>query len=222
MNDIELKSYISGILPADKSAVEKAAAYQAKLAKPPHSMGRLEDISVRIAGITGKVKNEIRNCRVLVFAADNGVYEEGVAITPQYVTLQQAVNMTRHKTGMSCIAEYFGNSISVIDVGIASEATLPGIVDRKIRKGTGNIRKGPAMTRKEALQAISVGIEAAEKAARDGQGAVGIGEMGIANTTTSAAVLASLTGSDVESVTGRGSGLTDEAFALKSAPPAPR
>lgn len=215
MNETEFNKYVEGISPAYSSVIKNAAEYQDSLAKPPRSLGKLEDISVRISGITGRLHNEIRNCRVLVFAADNGVYDEGIAITPQYVTLQQAMNMTRHKTGMSCLAEYFGNSIRVIDVGINSDIEFPGIINRKVRKCTGNIRREPAMTRAEALAAISTGIWQAEEAADEGVEAVGIGEMGIANTTTSAAVLAVLTGAEAASVTGRGSGLTDEAFALK-------
>ena len=215
MTETELNELICKICPAFAEASEKAEARQAKLAKPPKSLGKLEDISVRLAGITGKVKNRIEYCRVLVFAADNGVVEEGVAVTPKSVTLSQAINMTAHKTGMSALAEYFNDSVCVTDVGIDSDIRFSGIVDRKVRKGTGNIRKGPAMSREEALNAMHAGIESVRAARDDGIDAVGIGEMGIGNTTTSAAVLAVLTGKDPEEVTGRGSGLTDEAFELK-------
>jgi nicotinate-nucleotide--dimethylbenzimidazole phosphoribosyltransferase len=212
MNENELYEIIKAIRPADAGASARAEARQAKLAKPPRSLGKLEDISVRLAGITGKVKSEIKDCRVLVFAADNGVYEEGVAVTPQIVTLAQAINMPLHKTGMSVLANHFGDSIAVYDVGINASGEIPGVMGRKVRRSTGNIRMGPAMTRKECVKAIGVGIEAVETAARDGMSAVGVGEMGIANTTTSAAVLSCLTGIEPARVTGRGAGLSDEAF----------
>lgn len=215
MNEIEFKELIKRAAPADSSSVQEALKRQALLAKPPKSLGKLEDISVKLAGITGKVVNEIKYCRVLVFSADNGVVTEGVASTPQSVTLKQSINMLRHKTGMSALAEYFGDSVMVIDVGIKSGSSISGIVDRKIRPGTYNIRKGPAMTRDEAVKALSIGIEAVNKARTDGIDAVGIGEMGIGNTTTSSAVLSVLAGLDAELVTGRGSGLTDDAFQLK-------
>lgn len=216
MNEAELKNRILAIRPADRAAVSAALARQASLAKPPHSLGKLEDISVRIAGITGKVKNELAKCRVQVFAADNGVTEEGVAITPKSVTLLQAVNMTRRLTGMSAIAAYFKNEVRVTDVGIDSPGTPEGIVPRKVARGTKNIFRGPAMTREECLKAVFAGIEAAEDAAASGVSALGVGEMGIGNTTTAAAVLSALTGEDAAKVTGYGSGLSDEAFRHKT------
>ncbi len=131
---------------------------------------------------------------MLVFAADNGVTAEGVSATPVSVTLSQSINMTRHITGMSALAAAFGDSVVVTDVGIDADVRCPEIVDRKIRRSTGDIAREPAMTREQALTAISVGMEQAQRAAQDGMQAVGIGEMGIGNTTTSAAVLAALTG----------------------------
>lgn len=217
MTENELKTMISAISPADEQAAEAAARRQAELAKPPGSLGRLETISIRLAGVTGKVKNTLDRCRVAVFAADNGVVREGVAVTPQSVTLAQSINMTKHITGMSAIAAFFGNEVRVIDVGIDSERTPDGILPRKIARGTGNIAEGPAMTREQVLAAIAAGIEAADTAKREGVDALGIGEMGIGNTTTSAAVLSALTGASAEAVTGFGSGLTDEAFKKKIA-----
>lgn len=215
MTEAELKNLIESILPADEGAMEKARARQASLAKPPKSLGKLEDISVRLAGITGRVNNLIGECRVLVFAADNGVVSEGVAITPQSVTARQAVNMTLHRTGMSVLARHYGNSVRVFDVGVNCENKLSGVIDRRVKRGTESIMRGPAMTREECLMAVSAGLGAVLDAKRDGVSAVGIGEMGIGNTTTSAAVLSALTGLSPELVTGRGSGLSDEAFELK-------
>ena len=209
MTEQEFQTFLRSIRPADRAAMDAAARRQAELAKPPGSLGTLEDISIRLAGLTGRVKNRIDRCRVLVFAADNGVTAEGVSATPVSVTLSQSINMTRHITGMSALAAAFGDSVVVTDVGIDADVRCPEIVDRKIRRSTGDIAREPAMT------AISVGMEQAQRAAQDGMQAVGIGEMGIGNTTTSAAVLAALTGLAPEELTGRGAGLTDDAFRKK-------
>lgn len=217
MTDPELKRIIEGILPADASAVSSAKERQARLAKPPRSLGRLEDISVRLAGVTGRVNNRMDRRLVAVFSADNGVALDGVAVTPQSVTLKQSVNMTRRKTGMSVLANCFGDDVRVYDVGIAADAHYPGIIDRKVRFGTASILRGPAMTRDEALSAVAAGFGAAKDAKADGYDVIGIGEMGIGNTTTSAAVLSVLTGAEPSSVTGRGSGLSDEALLRKRA-----
>ena len=213
MTEQELKTL--PIAPADNAAMEKARQRQAELAKPPGSLGKLEDYSIRLAGITGNVKNEIEKCRVIVLAADNGVTAEGVSSAPTSVTLSQVINMTRHITGMSSLAFYFGNEVVVADLGIDTDRKIPGVLDRKIRRSTGNIAKERAMTRQQVLDAMAVGLDLAADAAKDGVNAVGVGEMGIGNTTTSSAVLSALTGATPESVTGRGGGLTDQAFAVK-------
>ena len=215
MTEQKFQTFLRSIRPADRAAMDAAARRQAELAKPPGSLGALEDVSIRLAGLTGRVKNRIDRCRVLVFAADNGVTAEGVSATPVSVTLSQSINMTRHITGMSALAAAFGDSVVVTDVGIDADVRCPEIVDRKIRRSTGDIAREPAMTREQALTAISVGMEQAQRAAQDGMQAVGIGEMGIGNTTTSAAVLAALTGLAPEELTGRGAGLTDDAFRKK-------
>lgn len=212
----ELSDYLSAIAAPNRAAMDAAAKRQAQLAKPPGSLGKLEDLSVRLAGLTGQVKNNIADCGILVFAADNGVVAEGVSSAPQSVTLSQAVNMTRGVTGMSAMARAFGNLVRVYDVGI--NAGLPEdacIFPCKVRFGTENLAVRPAMTEHDVLCAISVGIQAAQQAKRDGLDAVGIGEMGIGNTTTSTAVLCALTGAEPALVTGRGGGLTDEGYEKK-------
>ena len=173
------------------------------------------DLHAPLAGITGQVCPKMGKCRVAVFAADNGVVDEGVSCAPRSVTLQQAINMTRRRTGMSAMAAAFGDDVAVVDVGIAADVPGVGILDRKVRRGTGNIAVEDAMTRPEALAAMAAGMEQAARARADSITALGIGEMGIGNTSTSAAVLSALTGADIEVVTGRGGGLTDEGFARK-------
>ena len=217
MSEKILTDYINRITPPDAKAMELAAARQASLAKPPGSLGFLEDISVKFAGITGKVTNTLDKTRVVVLCADNGVTEEGVSSTPVPVTAAQAVNMTKRCTGMSSIAGYFGDDVQVVDMGIVTPYDCPEILDRRVRCGTGNISKGPAMTRDEAVRAILTGIELAANASADGIKIIGSGEMGIGNTTTSAAVLSVLTGASVSEVTGKGAGLTPEAYENKKA-----
>ena len=198
--------------PLDQAAMTAARDRQAQLAKPPGSLGRLEDLSIQLAGITGRVHNKIEKKHLLVFAADNGVVAEGVSSAPQSVTLMQTINLTRAKTGASTLCKHFGCGITVCDVGVNAEIKEPKVLNKKIAYGTGNIVLGPAMTREQCLQAIQTGYELAQGTDAD---VIGIGEMGIGNTTTSSAVLAVLLDADVEAVTGRGGGITDKSFLKK-------
>lgn len=220
-----------------QSAMAEAKARQEVLAKPTGALGTLEDISIQLAGITGKVKNSMKKQAIVIMSADNGVVEEGVASAPQSVTLSQTINFTRHYTGVSSMAKYFGIDLLVVDTGVkmtipqhlySEEMTehicsdtgcrmgLTGkIVNRRIADGTKNLAKEPAMTEAEALRAIMTGMEAAENIKRCGYDIFGIGEMGIGNTTTSACVLAALCGKTGEEVVGRGGGLNDEGLAKK-------
>jgi len=211
---MELKEYLAKIKPLDEGAMAEARRRQAQLAKPPGSLGRLEELSIQLAGITGRVHNCMGKKHLLVFAADNGVVEEGVSSAPQSVTLMQTVNLTRAKTGASVLCRHFGCGITVCDVGVNSDINEPRVLNRKIAWGTQNIIHGPAMTREQARQAILTGITLAMETGAD---VIGIGEMGIGNTTTSSAVLAVLLDADVETVTGRGGGITDDAFRKKKA-----
>ena len=208
----KLIKVISAVSPLDEAAMTAARERQAQLAKPPGSLGRLEDLSIQLAGITGQVQNRIEKKHLLVFAADNGVAAEGVSSAPQSVTLMQTINLTRHKTGASTLCKHFGCSITVCDVGVNAEIKEPSVLNRKIAYGTRNIVNGPAMTREQAMQAILTGIELAQKTDAD---VLGVGEMGICNTTTSSAVLSVLLDADVDAVTGRGGGTTDDSFRKK-------
>ena len=212
MMENKLKEIARSVAPLDEAAMEEARKRQAQLAKPPGSLGRLEELSIQLAGITGKVHNTVEKKHLLVFAADNGVVEEGVASSPQSVTLMQTVNLTRAKTGASVLAKHFGAGITVCDVGVNANIRDTAVLNRKIAYGTKNMTKEPAMTRQQALTAILTGVELAQKTDAD---VFGIGEMGIGNTTTSAAVLSVLLDADVEQVTGRGAGITDDGFRKK-------
>ena len=210
----KIEALVRAVQPLDQKAMLAAEAHQARLAKPPGSLGRLEELSVQLAGITGKVHNELLRKQLLVFAADNGVVAEGVSSAPQSVTMQQTINLTRGKTGAAVLAKRFGCGLTVCDVGVNADLCESAVLNRKIAYGTQNICAGPAMTREQALQAILTGAVVAEDVDAN---AVGIGEMGIGNTTTSSAVLAVLLGADVDKVTGRGGGITEESFRKKKA-----
>ena len=212
MSIVELNKIIASIEPLDEAAMAKARERQAQLAKPPGSLGRLEDLSIQMAGITSSVHNKIEKKHLLVFAADNGVVAEGVSSAPQSVTLMQTINLTRHKTGASTLCKHFGCGITVCDVGVNADIKEPKVLNKKIAYGTQNIVKGPAMTRQQAIQAIQTGMALALDTDAD---VIGIGEMGIGNTTTSSAVLSVLLDADVEAVTGRGGGITDSSFQKK-------
>lgn len=220
-----------GIL--DASALSEASARQEVLAKPTGALGTLEDISVQLAGITGKVKNSMKYQAIVIMSADNGVVEEGVASAPQSVTLSQTINFTRHLTGVSSMADYFGIDLLVVDTGVKMKIpdslytdnmvdctagvfhVTNKIVNRRIADGTRNLAKEPAMTQDEALRALMTGVEAVKSVKECGYDIFGVGEMGIGNTTTSACVLAALCGKKGEDVVGRGGGLNDEGLAKK-------
>ena len=210
----ELDALVRAVLPLDRGAMTAAEEYQARLAKPPGSLGRLEEISIQLAGITGRVHNALNKKQLLVFAADNGVVAEGVSSAPQSVTKQQTINLMRGKTGAAVLAKHFGCGLTVCDVGVNADIYESAVLNRKIAYGTQNICTGPAMTREQTLQAILTGAEIARTVDAD---VIGVGEMGIGNTTTSSAVLAVLLGTDVEAVTGRGGGITEESFRKKKA-----
>ena len=209
---MNLNEVITTVRPLDEAAMAAARERQAQLAKPPGSLGRLEELSLQLAGITGKIHNKIEKKPLVVFAADNGVVAEGVSSAPQSVTLMQTVNLTRAKTGASVLCKHFGCEITVCDVGVNVDIKEPKVLNRKIAYGTQNIVHGPAMTREQAVQAMMTGIELAQKTDAD---VIGIGEMGIGNTTTSSAVLSVLLDADVDAVTGRGGGITDAGFLKK-------
>ena len=209
---MDLNAYILAVKSLDEAAMAAARERQAQLAKPPGSLGRLEDLSIQLAGITGQVHNKIEKKHLLVFAADNGVVAEGVSSAPQSVTRMQTINLTRHKTGASTLCKHFGCEITVCDVGVNADIKEAAVLNRKIAYGTQNIVHGPAMTREQAIRAILTGVELAQSTDAD---VLGIGEMGIGNTTTSSAVLSVLLEADVDAVTGRGGGITDASFLKK-------
>ncbi len=226
MTEKELKQVSGSIGDLDEKAMEAARQRQESLAKPPGSLGILEDISVQMAGITGQVKNEIHKTCVVVMCADNGVVEENIASAPQSVTLAQTINFTRRLTGVGALAEGFGSDLLIVDVGINGDvpdnlytqepfSDTHKIVNRRIARGTRNLAKEPAMTKQQALQAIGIGLEMADAVKQAGYSAFGIGEMGIGNTTTSAAILSAVTGHPASRTVGKGGGIVEDSFIHK-------
>ena len=214
---MNLQEVISKIGTLDEEAQARARARQDELIKPIGSLGRLEELSVQLAGISGDVYHHYEKKAIVVMCADNGVYAENVSLAPQEVTLMQSLNFKDYITGVGVLSKLSGSGLVVVDIGINSDVESEKFLNRKVRKGTGNLAKELAMTREEALRAIEVGFEQAEALANDGCDVIGTGEMGLANTTSSALVIMSLTGCSVDEATGRGSGLTDELYAHKKA-----
>lgn len=203
------------IKPLNQQALISAREKIDHLAKPLGSLGKLEDMAIQMAGIFGEIPFTLGWKRVVVFASDNGVWNEGISPVPQSVTLKQAVNMTRGLTGVCAMARYAGCEVKVVDMGINAHVKCPEMIDRKLAMGTRNIAQGPAMSREQAYQALMTGFELAKQAKAQGVRVLAAGEMGICNTTTSAAVLSALTGMPATDTVGKGAGLTEEQFQKK-------
>ena len=185
--------------------------------KPMGALGSLEDISVKISGMTGQVRNKIDKKAIVVMAGDNGVVEEGVSAVPANFTVLLAASMLKGITGLSALGKFAKSDIITVDIGLFEDIEDERIINKKISYGTKNFTKGPAMTYEEAIRAIEVGIEVGDKLHKEGYDILGTGELGIGNTTTAAAVLSGLTGLDVDITCGKGAGLTEEQYAGKKA-----
>lgn len=211
-----IESICKNIYPLDTRFMEQAQARQDRLIKPQGSLGKLEDISIQLAGIYGSKYFDTTKKIVLSFACDHGVYEEGVAPNNQNITLLQSMNFPKKINGVGTISKFVGSDVQLIDVGINCDEPIEGVIDCKIRKSTSNMAKGPAMTRQEAIRAIEIGIEMSEKYIQEDYKVIGIGEMGIANTTPSTAIISVIGGCDPEEITGIGAGLKKELIAHKA------
>lgn len=185
------------------------------VAKPLHSLGRLEDMVIQIAGITSDSDFSLDKKCVVVMCADNGVVEMGVTQSESIVTTIVANAMAKNDGNINTIGGLFGADVFPVDIGMKQEAQDSGVIDRHIRRGTYNIAKGPAMTREECLAAINVGIDMVKTVTEKGYKIIATGEMGIGNTTTSSAMAAVLLNKTVEEVTGKGAGLTSDGLNRK-------
>mgnify|MGYP000894999045 CR=1 FL=1 len=210
-----LKQTLNSITESDKEAISKAWDYINGLAKPFHSLGKLEEIAANYAGITGQVFNKVNKKNIIVMCADNGICEEGVSSADQIITKVMTESIPEMRTGVGVLASFTNSELTVVDIGVKWEIANPKVINKKVNNGTANMCKGPAMTREEAIKAIEIGIEITDKLCREGYDLLGTGEMGIGNTSTSATVIAALLGEDVEKLAGKGTGLTEEQFENK-------
>lgn len=185
------------------------------VAKPIDGMGRFESVTARIGAILGTDDIDISKKAVLIMCADNGIVEEGISQSGQEVTLAVAKEMAEKKSSVGKMASWIGADTVPVDIGINSEEQIPGVLNRKIRRGTRNFLKEPAMTEEETVKAVAAGIELAGRYKAAGYRLLATGEMGIGNTTTSSTVTAALLKCEPAAVTGRGAGLTDEKLAHK-------
>ncbi len=220
----KIKQVIGRIKPLDSKLMSEAQRRLDNLTKPRGSLGRLEEFAKQVVGITGDIKPEFRDKVIFAMAGDHGVVEEGVSAFPQEVTPQMVYNFLREGAGINVLAKHVGARVIVIDMGVAAEIRNPpesirdeirNFINKKVAFGTKNMTKGPAMTREDAVKSIENGMEVFMERKKHGLDILGTGDMGIGNTTPSSAVIAAFSEIEVEKVTGRGTGISDEAFENK-------
>ncbi len=213
-----IEDCIAGIEGADARAMEAARRRQDTLTKPVGSLGKLEALSVRLAGVYGTPKPEMGAKVVFTMAADHGVTQEGVSAYPSEVTRQMVLNFARGGAAINVLARHAGADVRVVDMGVDCAEEWPQcVVPRKVGRGTRSMCRGPAMTPEEARRCVETGIALAEEAVRDGYRAIAIGDMGIGNTTAASAITSAITGRSVRDVTGRGTGIDDARLDVKVA-----
>ncbi len=211
-----LSNTIKLIKPLDKGAMAEARSRQDVLTKPQGSLGRLEELSIKLAGIQGRAIPQIRHKVIFTMAGDHGVVAEGIGNWPQEVTAQMVYNFLSGGAGINVLARHAGVRVVVVDMGVAAKLDPHSqLVSRKIAPGTQDMFLRPAMTPEQAVRAIETGIELVGSELAKGLDIVGTGDMGIGNTTSSSAICAVMTGEPLAEVTGRGTGISDEQMAHK-------
>ena len=207
---------LEGITPLDEASMAAARARQDTLTKPLGSLGRLEDLSVMLAGMFGDPIPQIRRKSVILAAGDHGVVAEGVSAYPQEVTPQMVYNFLRGGAGINVLARHAGAEIVILDAGVAADLEPhPLLRSVKVAHGTANMAVGPAMTREQAIRCLEIGIDAAKEQIGEGADLIACGDMGIGNTTASSVITSVITGADPSVTTGRGTGLDDPGLAHK-------
>ena len=211
-----LDSLISTIHPPDEAAMRAARARQDTLTKPRGSLGRLEELSIQLAGIRADPFPSVKRKAIIVMAADHGVALEGVSAYPSDVTAQMVLNFLRGGAAINVLARQAEARVTIVDIGVAADfEPMPGLIRRKIMCGTRNLAQGPAMTREEAEQALQVGVDVFNDEVTRGLDIIATGDMGIGNTTPSSAIVAAVTGFPVAQVVGRGTGIDDQGLERK-------
>ena len=212
---MNLQEALRNILPPDQEAAVRAQIRLDNIIKPLGSLGKFESHLSKVAALIGTEKLDLRRKAVVVFCADNGVVAQGIAQSPQEVTSIVAQNLTTGETCCCLMAKVAGAEVIPVDIGIAADLDVPGLLARKIAYGTKDFSVEPAMTREQAIAAIEVGIELAGDLKKQGYQMLATGEMGIGNTTTSAAIAAAMLGVPAGAVTGRGAGLSSDGLRRK-------
>ena len=212
-----LTEVLQTIQSLNEEAIKEAVNHSNQLTIPPGSLGKLQQLAEQLAGIEGKFPLAVRKKAIIVMAGDHGVCEEGISAFPQEVTPQMVLNFLAGGAAVNVLARHVGADVICVDIGVKSDIEHEQLWVRKVRAGTDNIARGPAMTREEAVRALEVGIAVADELVGQGYGLLATGEMGIGNTTPSAAMLAVLGGLSTEHVVGRGTGVDDAGLARKRA-----
>lgn len=213
-----LSRTIANIKPLDKTCMAQAKTRQDILTKPTGSLGRLEELSIQLAGIQCRPVPQITRKAVIVMAADHGVTAQGISAYPQDVTSQMVSNFLRGGAAINVISRQVGARVIIVDIGVSTNMELrPGLISRKITTGTQDMSKGPAMTLAQSKEAIETGIEIVTDEVNNGLDIVATGDMGIGNTTASSAICAVMLGKTAEAVAGRGTGLNDKQLKHKIA-----
>jgi nicotinate-nucleotide--dimethylbenzimidazole phosphoribosyltransferase len=210
-----MEETIKKIGALDERAISAARARQAILTKPAGSLGTLEDISIKVAGITGNPMPKMKDRVIITMAGDHGVTDDGVSAYPKEVTAQMVHNFLNGGAAINVLARHVGARIVIVDMGVAVDFSHERLVAKKIAYGTANMANGAAMSYEDAVRSIDAGIEVFESEAKKGVDIVGVGDMGIGNTTSSSAIVAVITGYDAETVTGRGTGIDDAGLERK-------
>ena len=213
---MSIESLISRIQPLDQTAMKAARARQDMLTKPQGSLGRLESLSIQLAGITGQARPRIEHKVVAVMAGDHGVVEEGVSAFPQEVTPQMVLNFLGGGAAINVLAKHVGARVVIVDMGVAAPMEPhPQLVNRRVAAGTANIARGPAMTRAQAEESILNGVDVVEAEISRGLDILATGDMGIGNTTPSAAIACLVTRRSPNEIVGRGTGVDNEGLRRK-------
>jgi nicotinate-nucleotide--dimethylbenzimidazole phosphoribosyltransferase len=211
-----LKNTAMAVKPVSEELYAVAQKHLDNLTKPPGSLGRLEEFARRLVAITENKKPVLDKKVIFTLAGDHGVVAEGVSAYPKEVTPQMVFNFLRGGAGINVLARHAGSEIVVVDIGVDHDfGEVEGLMNMKVMKGTRNFAKGPAMTKEEAVKCVESGIELANGYSKKGYKIIGTGDMGIGNTTPSSAIAAVLTGTSVSEVTGKGTGISDEALLRK-------
>jgi nicotinate-nucleotide--dimethylbenzimidazole phosphoribosyltransferase len=211
-----LERTISQIGTLDKDSMDKTQDRLNNLIKPPGSLGVLEELALQLSGIYCEPMPKIENKAIIVMGGDHGVVEEGVSAFPAMVTTVMMPQFPIGGAAVAVLARHAGATVTAVDIGVANPIDHPGVLNKKVKPGTANMVKGPAMTRDEAIKALEIGIEVAMDEIKKGVRVLGTGDMGIGNTTPSSALLAVFGGFSPEKVTGRGTGVNDEAMTNKA------